>query len=128
MKVVIDIPEEFKSDYNGDLFKEFFSRVLCDIQKGTMCGTYEIEIAEMFLKAFDESKLLDTVSIPKFNLGDEFWVIHLSGVSKEKITMLQQKKDGTWKYRFSNSADYTQDEYGVYFFSTKEEAENAIFE
>ena len=60
MKLIIDIPKEFESDYNGDLFKDFFSRVLCDIQQnGTICGNYEKEIAEMFLKAFDESKKMD---------------------------------------------------------------------
>lgn len=55
MKLIIDIPKEFETDYNGDKFKDFFSRVLCDIDKGVLCGNYEKEIAEMFLKAFDES-------------------------------------------------------------------------
>ena len=36
-------------------FKDFFSRVLCDIDKGVLCGNYEKETTEMFLKAFDES-------------------------------------------------------------------------
>lgn len=62
MKIIIDIPKEFESDYKGDLFKDFFSRVLCDIEKGKcLCGSYEIEIAEMFLKAFDESKTIDNI-------------------------------------------------------------------
>ena len=56
MKLIIDIPTEFETDYNCDKFKDFFSRVLCDIEKGKcLCGSYEIETAEMFLKAFDES-------------------------------------------------------------------------
>ena len=55
MKLIIDIPAEFETDYNGDKFKDFFSRVLCDIDKGVLCGNYEKETAEMFLKAFDES-------------------------------------------------------------------------
>ena len=55
MKLIIDIPTEFECDYVGDKFKDFFSRVLCDIEKGTLCGNYEKETAEMFLKAFDES-------------------------------------------------------------------------
>ena len=56
MKLIIDIPTEFECDYVGDKFKDFFSRVLCDIEKGKcLCGSYEIETAEMFLKAFDES-------------------------------------------------------------------------
>ena len=57
MKLIIDIPTEFETNYNEDKFKDFFSRVLCDIEKGKcLCGSYEIETAEMFLKAFDESK------------------------------------------------------------------------
>ena len=56
MKLIIDIPKEFETDYKGDKFKDFFSRVLCDIGKCVLCGNYEKETAEMFLKAFDESK------------------------------------------------------------------------
>lgn len=55
MKLIIDIPKEFETDYKGDKFKDFFSRVLCDIGKCVLCGNYEKETAEMFLKAFDES-------------------------------------------------------------------------
>ena len=55
MKLIIDIQTEFETDYKGDKFKDFFSRVLCDIEKGVLCGNYEKETAEMFLKAFDES-------------------------------------------------------------------------
>ena len=55
MKLIIDIPKEFETDYKSDKFKDFFSRVLCDIDKGVLCGNYEKETAEMFLKAFDES-------------------------------------------------------------------------
>lgn len=56
MRIEIEIPKEFENDYKGDTFKDFFSRVLCDIENGTLCGNYEKEIAEMFIKAFDESK------------------------------------------------------------------------
>lgn len=61
MKLIIDIPTEFETDYNGDKFKDFFSRVLCDIDKGVLCGNYEKETAEMFLKAFDESIPMDNL-------------------------------------------------------------------
>lgn len=57
MRIEIEIPVEFESDYRGDKFKDFFSRVLCDIKDGTLCGNYEKETVEMFLKAFDESKI-----------------------------------------------------------------------
>lgn len=55
MKVVIDIPKDFTRDYIADKFKDFFSRIIADINYKGMCGRYEKEIAEMFLKAFDES-------------------------------------------------------------------------
>lgn len=56
MRIEIEIPEEFESDYTSDKFKDFFSRVLCDIEDSVICGNYEEETAEMMLKAFDESK------------------------------------------------------------------------
>ena len=56
MKVVIDIPKDFEGDYIADKFKDFFSRVIADIDCKGMCGRYEKEIAEMFLKAFDDSE------------------------------------------------------------------------
>lgn len=56
MKVVIDIPKDFTGNYIADKFKDFFSRVIADIDCEGMCGRYEEEIAEMFLKAFDDSE------------------------------------------------------------------------
>lgn len=56
MKAVIDIPNDFTGDYIADKFKDFFSRVIADIDCKGMCGRYEKEIAEMFLKAFDDSE------------------------------------------------------------------------
>ena len=56
MKVVIDIPNDFTGDYIVDKFKDFFSRVIADIDCNGMCGRYEKEIAEMFLKAFDDNE------------------------------------------------------------------------
>lgn len=56
MKVVIDIPNDFTGDYIADKFTDFFSRVIADIDCKGMCGRYEKEIAEMFLKAFDDSE------------------------------------------------------------------------
>ncbi len=56
MKVVIDIPKDFEGDYIADKFKDFFSRVIADVDCKGMCGRYEKEIAEMFLRAFDDSE------------------------------------------------------------------------
>lgn len=56
MKVAIDISKDFTGDYIADKFKDFFSRVIADIDCNGMCGRYEKEIAEMFLKAFDDSE------------------------------------------------------------------------
>ena len=56
MKVIIDIPKDFTRDYIADKFKDFFSRVIADIDCKGMCGRYEKEIAEMFLKVFDDSE------------------------------------------------------------------------
>lgn len=63
MKLIIDIPTEFETDYKDNQFKDFFSRVLCDIEKGTLCGNYEKETAEMFLKAFNESVYMVNVEV-----------------------------------------------------------------
>lgn len=56
MNVTIKIPKEFEVDYKNDKFKDFFSRVICDIDCSGICGFYEKEIAEMFLDAFDKSE------------------------------------------------------------------------
>lgn len=57
MKIIIDIPKEFERDYNEDRFEEFFSRLLCDINYKGICGNYEKETVEMFIRAFDESEV-----------------------------------------------------------------------
>lgn len=57
MRIEIEIQKEFECDYNGNKFKDFFLRMLCDIQDGVLCGNYEQETAEMLQKAFAESKV-----------------------------------------------------------------------
>lgn len=56
MKVIIDIPNDFTGDYIADKFKDFFSRVIADVDCKGLCGRYEKEIAEMFLKVFEDSE------------------------------------------------------------------------
>ena len=80
--------------------------------------------------------LKETGLIPRFHLGDEFWTIRLNRVVKSKIVMLQQKKDGTWRYRFSqeispkyhDTHDYEECDYGEYFWTFEEEAEQKLVE
>lgn len=65
MKLIIDIPTEFETDYEVNRFQDFFTRVLYSIEKVDglygLCGNYEKETAEMFLKAFDESVPMDNI-------------------------------------------------------------------
>ena len=58
MRIEIEIPKEFECDYDADKFRDFFSRAMIDIETMQgMCGRYEVETAEMFRKAFAESKV-----------------------------------------------------------------------
>lgn len=56
MKIIIDIPAEFEVDFNTDKFKDFFSRVVADIDCNGLCGNYEKETAEMFREAFENGE------------------------------------------------------------------------
>ena len=56
MRIEIEIPKGFERDYETDKFRDFFGRVLSDIVDSTLCGNYEFETVEMFIKAFEESK------------------------------------------------------------------------
>lgn len=73
MKLTIDIPREYERDFSADKFKDFFSRVIADINCDGMCGNYEKEIAEMFLEAFDNAIVgdvnLNTNVIPVANIS-----------------------------------------------------------
>ena len=55
VKLTIDIPREYERDFIDDKFKDFFSRVIADIDCSGLCGNYEKEIAEMFIEAFDKA-------------------------------------------------------------------------
>ena len=49
VKLIIDIPREYERDFIDDKFKDFFSRVIADIDCSGLCGNYE---KEMFLESF----------------------------------------------------------------------------
>ena len=51
---MIEIPKEFEVDFKTDKFKDFFSRAITVMN--CICGNYEKEIAEMFIKAFENSE------------------------------------------------------------------------
>lgn len=60
-KVLIEIPDEFENDLK-DKFDEFFGRVKADLSYSThakLCGNYEMETIDMFLKSFSSCKVLD---------------------------------------------------------------------
>lgn len=59
MKLTMDIPIDFERDFINDKFKDFFSRVIADIDCSSLCGNYEKEIAEMLLKAFYNAAIED---------------------------------------------------------------------
>lgn len=58
MRVEIELPEEIILDYAHDKFRDFFSRVIADMDCTGCCGTYEKEIAELLKEAFEKSKVL----------------------------------------------------------------------
>lgn len=73
------------------------------------------------------SDFLNSKSIPPCSLGDVFFFEDwLGNICEEKVIMLQQKADGTWKLRLSGQklTDLSSDDIGKRVFKTKEEIEN----
>jgi hypothetical protein len=79
-KIILNIPDnEFGVDIQNK-FQDFFGRVKAEIETRVksgdtlVCGAYEIETAEMFLKAFeqmeivDDSTLKESISLLKANV------------------------------------------------------------
>lgn len=65
MKLCIDIPKEFETDFNADKFEDFFSRVAADIDYNGLCGRYEKETAEMLREAFENGEIIsDWIKLP----------------------------------------------------------------
>ena len=79
MKSTIVIPIGYERDFNVDKFKDFFSRVIADINCHGLCGNYEKEIAEMFLEAFEKAIIGDV------NLNAK--VIPVANISFDKEDM-----------------------------------------
>ena len=99
MKLIINIPKEFETDYEVNRFQDFFTRVLYSIEKVDglygLCGNYEKETAEMFLKAFNES-------VPMANIVEKL---------EEEKTMAYDKWDGGSSYKaYSKAINIVQQE------------------
>lgn len=95
MKLTIDIPIGYERDFNVDKFKDFFSRVIADINCHGLCGNYEKEIAEMFLEAFDKAIIGDV------NLNAK--VIPVANISFDKEDMKKMIQDELKKFQVENN-------------------------
>ena len=95
MKVVIDIPKDFERDYIVDKFKDFFWRLIADINCDGLCGNYEKEIAEMFLEAFDKAIVGDV------NLNEN--VIPVANISFDKEDIQKMIQDELKKFQVENN-------------------------
>jgi len=95
VKLTIDIPIGYERDFNVDKFKDFFSRVIADIDCHGLCGNYEKEIAEMFLEAFDKAIIGDV------NLNAK--VIPVANISFDKEDMKKMIQDELKKFQVENN-------------------------
>lgn len=60
MRVIIDIPKDFETHFNSDRFRDSLCRLAADA--GDICGLYEIELAEMLVRAFGDAQVVKDVS------------------------------------------------------------------
>ena len=95
MKITIDIPKGYERDFISNKFKDFFSRVITDMDYSGMCGNYEKEIAEMFLEAFDKAIVGDVN--PNTN------VIPVANISFNKEDMQKMIQDELKKFQIENN-------------------------
>lgn len=95
VKITIDIPREYERDFSAGKFKDFFSRVIADIDFKGICGNYEKEIAEMFLEAFDKAIIGDV------NLNAK--VIPVANISFDKEDMKKMIQDELKKFQVENN-------------------------
>lgn len=95
MKLTIDIPREYERDFIADKFKNFFSRVIADIDCDGLCGNYEKEIAEMFLEAFGKA-IVGEIN-PNAN------VIPVANISFDKEDIQKMIQDKLKKFQVENN-------------------------
>lgn len=95
VRLTIDIPREYERDFIADKFKDFFSRVIADIDYNGLCGNYEKEIAEMFLEAFDKA-IVGEIN-PNAN------VIPVANISFDKEDIQKMIQDELKKFQVENN-------------------------
>lgn len=95
MKLTIDIPKGYERDFITDKFKDFFSRVIADMDYSGLCGNYEKEIAEMFLEAFDNAIVGDV------NLNAN--IIPVTNISFDKEDIQKMIQDELEKFQVENN-------------------------
>lgn len=95
MKLTIDIPKGYERDFITDKFKDFFSRVIADMDYSGLCGNYEKEIAEMFLEAFDDAIVGDV------NLNAN--IIPVANISFDKEDIQKMIQDELEKFQVENN-------------------------
>jgi hypothetical protein len=95
VKITIDIPRGYERDFSADKFKDFFSRVIADMDNSGLCGNYEKEIAEMFLEAFDKAIVGDV------NLNTN--VIPVENISFDKEYVQKMIQDELKKFQIENN-------------------------
>lgn len=95
MKITINIPNEYQRDFIGDKFKDFFSRVIADMDYSGLCGNYEKEIAKMFLEAFDKAIVGDV------NLNAN--IIPVANISFDKEDIQKMIQDELEKFQVENN-------------------------
>lgn len=83
------------------------------------------------LAAYEDAEEQGRLVILPCKIGDTVYCCYqFDEIENGKITMIQQKADGTWKFRVTTdySRDVTMDAIGKTVFLTREEAETAIKE
>lgn len=95
MKLTIDIPIEYEQNFIADKFKDFFLRVITDMDYSGLCGNYEKEIAEMFLEAFNKAIVGDV------NINAN--IIPVANISFDKEDMQKMIQDELKKFQVENN-------------------------
>ncbi len=89
MKITIEIPKEFESDYLLNKFVDFFNRIKADINTNSViCGNYEKETIEMFINAFAKSE--------ENNLSWNTFPLTSPGISGRYLAVVHEWTDGNY--------------------------------